>query len=353
MDLPTAVPLSDACACCDANLHLTAANAAWAHLLGRPAEAVVGEPAAAVISGFAAGPVWLSALQHVRETGTAVAVALPTSETDDLVPPTLEVWPVLTNGQITALLSLVRAALPAQAEAVLARQRDQMARANGHLENFVYTAAHDLQGPVGNLGLLLRLLQEHPADGERAQLFEHMQQSVRQLEGTVADLVKVLEVQSTFRVVVHPVVLAETYAQVQAEFSTELRAAGAEVETDFSALPAVVYVRGYLHSILRNLLSNAIKYRSPARPLRIRVWSWPAEGLAGLSVQDNGLGMDLQAYGHKLFRPFSRLNTQTPGRGIGLHLVQNIVQRNGGHIRAESQPDQGSTFTCLLREYEL
>jgi signal transduction histidine kinase len=227
-----------------------------------------------------------------------------------------------------------------------------LARVNGHLENFVYTAAHDLQGPVGNLSLLLRLVHEHPADAERDLLLEHMHQSVRQLESTVADLVEVLEVQSTFRVVAHRLTLAEACARVETELRTELTEAGAAVETDFSAFPSVVYVPSYLHSIFRNLLSNALKYRSADRPLRIRVRSWHEGEWVGLSVQDNGLGMDLATHGHKLFRPFSRLTTRATGRGIGLYLVQNIVQRNGGHIRADSQPDQGTTFTCLLREYE-
>jgi signal transduction histidine kinase len=347
-------PLLDAYACCDGALRLTAANEAWAALLGQPVTALPGQPAAMAARGFAAGAVWLAALQHVSETKVSITVALPPVEgSASLVPPTLEVWPVLSNGRVTALLSLVRTALPAQAEAELARQRDQLARVNGHLENFVYTAAHDLQGPIGNLSLLFQLMHEHPADAERDLLLEHMHQSVRQLESTVADLVEVLEVQSTFRVVAHQLDLAQACTQVQTELHAELAEVGAVVETDFSALPDLVYVRSYLHSILRNLLSNAIKYRSPGRPLHMRVRSWREDGLVGLSVQDNGIGMDLTADGHKLFRPFSRLTTQATGRGIGLHLVHNIVQRNGGDIQVDSVLGQGTTFTCLLREYDL
>jgi signal transduction histidine kinase len=340
------ISLLDAYACCDAELRLTAANEAWAALLG--------QPAALAAHGFAAGAAWLAALRHVSETRVGTAVVLPLVEGSiSLMPPTLEVWPVLSSGRVTALLSLVRTALPAQVEAELIAQRDQLARVNGHLENFVYTAAHDLQGPVGNLSLLFQLLHEHPADKERDLLLKHMYQSVRQLESTVADLVEVLEVQSTFRVVAHRLDLTQACAQAQTELRAELTEAGAVVETDFSALPDVVYVRSYLHSILRNLLSNAVKYRSPGRPLHIWVRSWREDGLAGLSVQDNGIGIDLTADGHKLFRPFSRLTAQATGRGIGLHLVQNIVQRNGGDIRVDSALDQGTTFMCLLREYEL
>ncbi|HLK98425.1 MAG TPA: ATP-binding protein, partial [Hymenobacter sp.] len=262
--------------------------------------------------------------------------------------------------QVKALLSVVRdATAQQQVEAELARtqaemtqQREQLTRANGHLENFVYTVAHDLRAPVGNLSVLINLLLERPHDDESQLLMEHMHQSLRQLENTIADLVEVLEVQSTFKVITHQLALEQAYADVKAELSTDFAAADAVVETDFSALPEIVYIRSYLQSILRNLLSNALKYRAPGRPLRIQVRSWREDGFAVLAVEDNGLGMDLLTHGHKLFRPFSRLTTQANGKGIGLHLVQNIVQRNGGHIRADSQLGVGTTFTCFLREYE-
>jgi signal transduction histidine kinase len=347
-------PLPHAYACCDADLRLTSVNEAFAQLLGQPVAALQGQLAAAVAQHFAAGAGWLAALRQVHDSGTAAALVLPAPNGElSSASQILEVWPALAESRVTALLTTVRTVLPPQAEAELARQRDQLARANGHLENFVYTAAHDLQSPVSNLSLLLQFLREHPAEADRNLLLEHMNESVRQLQGTIADLVEVLEVQSTFRVVAHRISLAQAYANARAELATELTHADATMEADFDALPEVVYVRSYLQSILRNLLSNAVKYRAPNRPLRIRVRSWREDGLAMLSVQDNGLGMDLTADGHKLFRPFSRLTTQGPGKGIGLHLVQNIVQRNGGHIQVDSQLDHGTTFTCLLHEYEL
>jgi signal transduction histidine kinase len=347
-------PLLHAYACCDTDLRLTSVNEAFAQLLGQPVAALPGQLAPVVAQQFAAGAVWLAALRQVQDSGVATSFVLPTTDSDfNASSQVLEVWPALAEGRVTALLTMVRAVLPLQAEAELAQQRDQLARANGHLENFVYTAAHDLQSPVGNLSLLLQLLSEHPTAADRDLLLEHMHESVRQLEGTIADLVEVLEVQSTFRVVAHRLSLVQAYANALAELGTELTDADATIETDFSALPELVYVRSYLQSILRNLLSNAVKYRAPGRPLRIWVRSWREDGFAMLSVQDNGLGMNLAADGHKLFRPFSRLTTEGPGKGIGLHLVQNIVQRNGGHIRVDSQLDHGTTFTCLLHEYDL
>jgi signal transduction histidine kinase len=347
-------PLPHAYACCDADLRLTSVNEAFAQLVGQPAAVLLGQLAAAVAQQFAAGASWLAALRQVRDSGAAAALVLPAPATNlSSSSQVLEVWAALTEGRVMALLTTVRTVLPPRDEAELAQQRDQLARATGHLENFVYTAAHDLQSPVGNLSLLLQLMSEHPADADKELLLQHMRESVQQLEGTIADLVEVLEVQSTFRVVAQRLSLAQAYTDVLAEFSTELTDAGATIEADFSALPEVVYVRNYLQSILRNLLSNAVKYLAPGRPLRIWVRSWHEGNFAMLSVQDNGVGMNLAADGHKLFRPFSRLTTQGPGKGMGLHLVQNIVQRNGGHIRVDSELDHGTTFTCLLHEYEL
>lgn len=70
-----------------------------------------------------------------------------------------------------------------------------------------------------------------------------------------------------------------------------------------------------------------------------------------LLVQDNGMGMDLKKWGHLLFQPFKRLNNHRKGTGIGLHLIKQIIEKNGGKIKVKSLPGQGTTFCCFLRPY--
>ena len=70
-----------------------------------------------------------------------------------------------------------------------------------------------------------------------------------------------------------------------------------------------------------------------------------------LAFADNGLGIDLSRQGHKLFRPFSRLTTRGEGKGLGLYLIKNMVEKNGGKVMLHSTPGQGTTVTCYLVEY--
>jgi two-component system CheB/CheR fusion protein len=65
------------------------------------------------------------------------------------------------------------------------------------------------------------------------------------------------------------------------------------------------------------------------------------------------MGIDLKRLGHKLFKPFSRLTTQAEGKGIGLHLVRSMIEKNGGRIEVESVVNGGTRFRCYLHEYQL
>ena len=339
------------------SLKITFVNGGFEQLLGYALNSVVGKTIAEVVAQRGEVVSWEQALQQVQhthvQTSAAVAVQLEGRQYQ------VEVLPELApDGRLVSLLSVIRdATTHQQNEDELIRSRHQilqqheaLTRANGHLENFVYTVAHDLRAPVDNLSVLTNLLLERPHDEDSQLLMEHMQLSVKQLETTIADLVEVLEVQSTYKVVAHQLCLQKVYVEVAAELAPKI--ADAVIEVDFSALPEITYIRSYLLSIFRNMLGNALKYRSNLRPLVVQIKAWMEGKYTVLSFHDNGIGMDLPKVGHKLFMPFSRLTDQAEGKGIGLHLVHNIVQKNGGQIRVESIPDVGTTFTCYLKQYE-
>jgi signal transduction histidine kinase len=97
-----------------------------------------------------------------------------------------------------------------------------------------------------------------------------------------------------------------------------------------------------------NLFSNAIKYRDPTRPLIIQIESGQEEQFICLSFQDNGLGIDLQKFGDKIFGLYNRFHTGVvPGKGIGLNLIKTQVETLGGKIELNSKPGEG----CLFKVY--
>ena len=114
-------------------------------------------------------------------------------------------------------------------------------------------------------------------------------------------------------------------------------------------MPTVRCVPRNLRTILLNLLANALKYRYPGRPPRIGVRTRLAAGRPVLEVQDNGLGIDLERHGAELFQLFRRFHPEAAaGTGVGLFLVNRLVQAQGGHIEVASQPGCGTTLSVFL-----
>jgi light-regulated signal transduction histidine kinase (bacteriophytochrome) len=105
-----------------------------------------------------------------------------------------------------------------------------------------------------------------------------------------------------------------------------------------------------IKAALENLINNAWKFTSKQEFARIEFGSQqhPEKGLV-YYVRDNGAGFDM-AYVNKLFGAFQRLHTSSefPGIGIGLAIVQRIINRHGGHVWAEGSPNEGATFYFSL-----
>jgi light-regulated signal transduction histidine kinase (bacteriophytochrome) len=127
--------------------------------------------------------------------------------------------------------------------------------------------------------------------------------------------------------------------------------AGRRVEIIVGDLPTCFADPSLLKQVWMNLLSNALKYTSRRKESRIEVGGKPdnPEGYSLYFVKDNGVGFDMR-YAQKLFGVFQRLHPaeEYEGTGVGLAIVQRIVERHGGRVWAESQPDQGATFFFTL-----
>jgi len=122
---------------------------------------------------------------------------------------------------------------------------------------------------------------------------------------------------------------------------------GARITHDH--LPEVYADRIQLTQVFQNLIGNAIKFRKPDDIPRIHISSRQQETMWIFSVQDNGIGMDPK-YFDRIFTIFQRLHTRQayPGTGIGLALCKRIVERHGGCIWVESEPDKGTVFWFTL-----
>ena len=120
-----------------------------------------------------------------------------------------------------------------------------------------------------------------------------------------------------------------------------------------AALPVCLADPALLRQVYTNLLNNAFKFTRKRAGARVEVGSRMENGERVWFVKDNGAGFDMR-YASKLFGVFQRLHSaeEYEGTGVGLALVQRIVQRHGGRIWAESSPGQGAAFFFTLPERE-
>jgi two-component system sensor kinase len=121
------------------------------------------------------------------------------------------------------------------------------------------------------------------------------------------------------------------------------------VEWDLKALPATQADRALMHQVWVNLLGNALKFTHLQKVAIIEVGCRPAGDEDIYYLKDNGVGFDMK-FAHKLFGVFQRLHRyeEFEGTGVGLALVQRIVQRHGGRIWAEGQVNGGACFYFSL-----
>jgi signal transduction histidine kinase len=168
--------------------------------------------------------------------------------------------------------------------------------------------------------------------------------TTRELDHVVKDLNTVLEMRRNSTSVIVPVNLPEELHLIKVNLEKEIRDTCTTFIENFSKGDTMLTVKPYIHSILMNLVSNAIKYRHPDRKPVIAIHSEVRDGVFSLTIQDNGLGMDLNVYKDKLFMLYSRFHSHVEGKGIGLFLVKTQVSSLGGKIDVVSRPDEGTCF---------
>ncbi|ALI98732.1 CHASE domain-containing protein [Rufibacter tibetensis] len=233
-------------------------------------------------------------------------------------------------------------------------KNQELIRINNDLDNFVYTASHDLRSPLANLeGLTTALLEtvEGKEEGEEHMLLHMVVSSIAKLKGTIHDLTEITKVQKDLDSQAEVLSFAEVLAGVEEDIAGMIQEAGVQLNTSFQ-VKTLRYARKNLRSILYNLVSNAVKYRDPSRKPQVTLTTTRQDGFVVLTVQDNGLGIreDQQ---EKLFTMFRRFHSHVEGTGIGLYIVKRIIENNGGRIEVNSEPGRGTTFTVYFRENPL
>jgi signal transduction histidine kinase len=219
---------------------------------------------------------------------------------------------------------------------------------NQQLEQFAYIISHNLRGPVASIIGLIRLFdRSRIGDGENLRYLDLLQQSSTKLDAVISDLGQVLSLEQSPDKYLREINVADTVQGIMQKLHLQLEEAQPKLEVALQE-ETINSHPSYLESILYNLISNALKYRDPEKELQLQIRGWRVNGSYYLSVADNGLGIDLELYGKRLFLLYQRFHIEKEGRGLGLYMVKRQTESLGGTIDVLSQPGEGSTFTVSL-----
>ena len=226
---------------------------------------------------------------------------------------------------------------------------EDLRRANLDLEQFAYSASHDLQEPLRSIKIYGELLSKRYTDrldGQALEFLDYLRGGATRMESLVRDLLAYTQVTRAGR--------RDTAADAGAALASalaNLSGAIAESHTNitYDPLPTARIEEMHLRQLFQNLIGNAIKYRDPRRAPAVHVTGKRENSLVIFSVRDNGIGIPAE-YKEHIFGLFKRLHSgeEYSGTGIGLAICQRIVERYHGRIWVESQPGEGSTFSFAL-----
>jgi signal transduction histidine kinase len=223
----------------------------------------------------------------------------------------------------------------------------QLISQNNELQQFSYTVSHNLRGPVASMLGLINIHHLSNTEEEQARVLSLIEQSARSLETIIRDLNKIVDIRNDKFAFFETVSLEQELRLITQSLNAFLIQNQVELKADIQC-KEIVSIKAYINSILYNLLSNAIQYRDPGRIPLIKIRTASTNEHTILEVADNGLGIDLALYQGDLFKLYKRFHTHTQGKGLGLYLVKQQVDKLNGKIEIESKPQFGATFRVIL-----
>jgi PAS domain S-box-containing protein len=238
-----------------------------------------------------------------------------------------------------------------KSEEHLVKTVGELKRSNDELQQFAYVSSHDLQEPLRMVTSYTQLLAgryKGRLDSDADEFIAFAVDGCNRMQGLIRDLLAYSRAGTNGKAL-HEVSVENALKEALANLRATIDQSGAVVTHD--ALPAIKTDETQLSQVFQNLVGNAIKYHGTEVP-RVHVSATKnGDNEWTFSVRDNGLGIDPQ-YFERIFILFQRLHgrDEFEGTGIGLAICKKIVERLGGRIWVESQPEKGATFYFALPE---
>lgn len=236
-----------------------------------------------------------------------------------------------------------------QIEQALRERAEELTRVNKDLESFSYSVSHDLKAPLNTLlgfGRLIREDYQGKLDTTLNDYLKRIEHSATQMKSLIDDILnlsKISRQEMKKQLIDLSQIAISIISELQA--SQPQRSVKVNIQDDINA----IVDKNLIRIALTNLLGNAWKFTEKTPDAQIGFSRQIKNGKCIYSIKDNGAGFDMKR-SELLFTPFRRLHTdqEFPGTGIGLAIVERVIERHGGRIWAESEINKGATFYFTL-----
>jgi signal transduction histidine kinase len=198
--------------------------------------------------------------------------------------------------------------------------------------------------------MLLEFLAHEKDESEKNTILKMLTDASDNLLETLENLNEVVDINTNVHLDKKPVPLKNKIDRVVHNLSAYLGNHNAEVTNSVCESIEIQVIPAYIDSILINFITNAVKYKDPERDARITFSAKSDKGYTVLSVADNGLGIDLEKYGDKLFGMYKTFHEHCDARGIGLYITKNQIEAMNGKVSVESEVGIGTTFKIYFNE---
>ncbi|GAB3432683.1 ATP-binding protein [Niabella aquatica] len=221
---------------------------------------------------------------------------------------------------------------------------------NKRLLDFSYMVSHNLRSHTSNIQSLSDLILSAQSEEEKTELLSHLHKVVNILSSTIEGLNDVVNIHSGLNLTRQDIILKAVADRIINILNDKIKQKDAIILNNIPKNVTISYNKVYIESILLNLISNSLKYSKPGVCPLISITYSENESRKLLAISDNGIGIDLEKNGHKLFGLFKTFTHDPDAKGVGLYITKRQIEAMGGKITVESTVNIGTTFKIYFND---